>query len=326
MSLKEKSIITLACLVMVFGVASLYADEKYPTREIELLIPWSPGGPTDIIGRIFANELTKYLKVPVIPTNKAGGTATIGAAYVVKARKDGYTTMVGSLGWLVGSTVLEDIPYDPLKDFIPIANISMTPACIFVKADSSFRTLEDLIDKAKKNPKIVSCGTGGTASDGTFNLHILQKAAGIEFNFVPFKGGGDIPAAVLGGHVDFGVNPVSAVISFVRAGNMRILAIGGSSRIKDLPDVPTFSERGFKQPYLNNWNGLFAPTGIPQFAIDTLSLASEKAIKSKEMASTLDRVASTVEYVTGGDYRRRVEDERNIIERIAYDTGLKQKK
>ena len=111
-----------------FGLMSqpplLYGQEKYPSRAIELVISWAPGGSTDIAGRIFANELSKVLKVPVTPVNKAGASGTIGATYVYKARKDGYILFAGSLGWLLGSITLEGIPYDPLKDFIPIAKIS----------------------------------------------------------------------------------------------------------------------------------------------------------------------------------------------------------
>lgn len=320
------SFVIVVSLLLVFGFTASYSQEKYPSREIELVIPWSPGGVSDIIGRIFGNELTKVLKVPITPVNKAGGSGTIGGAYVHRAKKDGYTTLIGGLGWLVGSILLEEIPYDPLKDFIPITRISSTPQCIFVEANSPFKSLEDLIEKAKKNPKMISCGTGGTASDSNFALQIFMKAAGVEFNVVPFKGGGETPPAVLGGHVDFGIGVLSAVINLVRAGNLRLLVISGSTRIKDLPGVPTFKEKGLTQTFLDNWNGLFVPTGIPQNVIDTLTLASEKFVKSNEFASAIERTASIVDSVSGAEFRKSLENERKIIETIASEIGLKGKK
>ena len=316
----------LPFILVMFGMPPLWAQEKYPSREIELVIPWAPGGVSDIVGRIFANELAKGLKSPVTPINKAGGSGTIGATSALKARKDGYTAMIGSLGWLVGSILLEDIPYDPLRDFIPLANISSTPRCIFVRSDSPYRNLEDLIAKAKKSPKSISCGTGGAASDSNFALQIFQKAAGVEFTIVPFKGGGETPPAVLGGHVDVGILTLASVINFVKAGNMRALVVSGAKRLKDLPDVPTFKEKGFTQTYLDNWNGLFLPAGVPQYAIDTLASASEKAIKSKESAVVIERTTSTVDYMAGAEYRRMVENERSTIETIASEIGVKIKK
>lgn len=305
---------------------SLYAQEKYPAREIELIIPWAPGGTSDILGRIFASELAKIIKAPITSVNKAGASGTIGAAYVHKSKKDGYTIMISSLGWLIGSILLDDVPYDPLKDFIPIARISTTPRVIFVKSDSPFKTIEDLIGSAKKNPNFISCGTGGTASDSNFNLQIFQKAAGVEFNIIPFKGGGEVTPAVLGGHVDVGISVMSVVLPFTKAGNIKILLISGMSRTKEFPDVPTFKEKGFTQSFLENWNALSVPAGVPKYVIDTLTLASDKAIKSKELAIILEKTGNILEYMRSAEQQRMVENERKIIETIAGDMGLKRRK
>lgn len=324
---KKLSIIAIiVCMGLFAQWVPSNAQEKYPAKGIELVIPWAPGGITDLTGRIFANELAKVLKVPIVPLNKPGASATIGATYVHNARKDGYTILVGSQGWLLGSVALEDISYDPVKDFIPIVKISTTPQSLFVKNDSPFKKVEDVIDRAKKNPKAISCGNAGTASDGHYNAEIFQKAAGIEIKHVPFKGGGEVLPAVLGGHVDYAFLTVGPVVPHVKAGSMRVLAITGNTRLKDLPDVATFKEKGFTQHFFSNWNGIFVPVGVPQYVIDALSQASEKAIRSKELVDNMDKIVSIVEYISNEEFRKMIENEKKIAETIAQQLGLKKGK
>jgi tripartite-type tricarboxylate transporter receptor subunit TctC len=310
------------------GLATLsfcQAADPYPSRGIELVIPWAPGGSTDISGRIFANELTKVLKVPNTPVNKPGASGTIGATYVYKAKKDGYILFGGSLGWLLGSITLEGVPYDPLKDFIPISNVSSSPHGIFVRNESPFKKLEDVVEAAKKSPRSLSAGHAGTASDGHFNLEIFQKAAGIAFKQVPFKGNAEIPPAILGGHVDIGIGVASSWLNFVKAGSMRVLTVTGSARLKDLPNVPTFKEQGFKQGFLNNWVGFFAPAGVPAEVVERLAQASEKVVKLNAFIEAIEKTGSVAEFLSPADYRKSLEDERKVTDGIATELGLKKK-
>jgi tripartite-type tricarboxylate transporter receptor subunit TctC len=311
-------------LGLLAGAGPLPAQEKYPSRAIEYVIPWPPGGSTDIASRIFANELQKVLKSPVAPVNKGGASATIGGTAVYRAKKDGYTLLGSSLGWLLGSITLEGVPYDPLKDFVHITKVSTTPHGIYVRKDSPIKTLEDLIDRAKKNPGAVSCGTAGSGSDGHYNIEIFQKAAGVQLKHVPFKGVSEVPPAVLGGHVDIGIGVVSAWLSFISSGDVRTLAITGTSRLKDLPGVPTFNERGLKQTFLNNWVGFSAPTGLPQPVMDVLAQSSEKIVKSKEFIDAVEKTGGVVEFMRSAEFQKMLEDERKIGDAIAENLGLKQ--
>jgi tripartite-type tricarboxylate transporter receptor subunit TctC len=325
--MRLKRILILAILIgpgLMMGLPLSHAQDKYPSRAIEYVIPWPPGGSTDIASRIFSNELQKALKVPVTPANKAGASATIGGTYVYKARKDGYTLLGSSLGWLLGSITLEGVLYDPLKDFIHITKVSTTPHGIYVKGDSPIKTLEDLIDRAKKSPGMVSCGTAGSGSDGHYNIAIFQKAAGVQFKHVPFKGVSEVPAALLGGHIDIGIGVVSAWLSFINSGDVRTLAITGTSRLKDLPGVATFKEKGFKETFLNNWVGFSAPAGIPQPVMDLLIQTSEKVVKSKEFMDHIEKTGGVVEYMRSAEFQKMMEDERKIGDAIAQDLGLKQ--
>jgi tripartite-type tricarboxylate transporter receptor subunit TctC len=315
----------MALFLLVFAVIGGFAEaqDKYPSRQIEFVVPWPPGGATDIAGRIFGNELSKVLKVPIVPINKGGAAGTVGGTYVYRARKDGYTILCGSQGYFFGSLLLEGVVYDPLKDFVPILNVSNTPHALCVKKDSSIRTLEDFIEKARKNPRAVPVGTAGNGSDGHFNLEVLLKAARIQVKHVPYKGIGEVPPAVMGGHVELGIGTGSAWFPFVRSGDMRILGLTGMSRMKEFPDVPTFLERGFKGRYFDNWTAPFVPAGVPQQVIDTVIEATGKVVKTKEYAEGIEKTGGLVKYVPHAEFVKGLEEDRKMVESIARELGLK---
>ena len=159
----KKSIFVLACaaLLLVTGGPLALAQEKYPSRQIEFVVPWPPGGATDIAGRIYANELSKVLKVPIVPVNKAGASATVGGTYVFKAKRDGYTLLCGSQGFFFGSLLLEGLVYDPLKDFVPILNVSNTPHTLCVKKDSPYQDPGGFYRQGQEESENGVCGDGG---------------------------------------------------------------------------------------------------------------------------------------------------------------------
>ncbi len=322
MSIWKKTILFTLLIVLGLMAESPFvpAQEKYPSRQIEFVIPFPPGGSTDISGRIFANELSKVLKVAVVPVNKAGASGTVAGTYVYKVKKDGYTIFGGSQGWFFGSIIYEVI-YDPLKDFIPVANLCVVPHALCVRKDSPLKTLEDFIDQAKKNPHAIPVGTPGSGGDSHFNLQVLLKAAGIQIKHVPYKGVGELPPAVMGGHTEVGIGPASAWVPFIKSGDIR--ALGITSRMKDIPDAPTFQERGFKGRYFDNWAGLFVPVGVPQNVVDTMTEASEKVQKSKEYIETLEKTGSVVKYVVGADFQKWLEEDRKAVDAIARELGIK---
>jgi tripartite-type tricarboxylate transporter receptor subunit TctC len=324
MPLSKKTIqFIFLVLTLWMAAASLaYGQDKYPGRQIELVIPFPAGGSTDISGRIFANELSKILKVAVVPVNKVGSSGTIAGTYVNKARKDGYTLLTGSQGWFFGSIIHEKaIVYDPLKDFIPIANFHVVPHALCVRKDSPFKTLEDFIDKARKESGAVSVGTPGVGGDSYFNLQVLLKAAKVQIKHVPYKGIGEVPPALLGGHVEVGIGPASAWVPFVKSGDVRTLGI--TSAMKDFPNVPTFLERGFKGRYFDNWAGVFAPAGVPQQVVDVLAEACEKMLKSKEFVESTEKTGCVVHYMARAELLRHLEEDRKIVDPMAKELGIK---
>lgn len=325
---KIKSLVIIFILFMISPSSTVYlhAQERYPNGQIELVIPWAAGGFTDIAGRLFADELSKVLKTPVIPTNKPGASGTVGTAYLVRAKKDGYTLMVTTLSTIVlAPLILKGIPYDTEKDLTFLCKIIDAPSGPFVKANSPIKKIEDIVELARKNPGKISYGTAGTGSDSHFNLEIFQDEAKIKLKHVPFKGGGELPAAVLGGHVDFASTVVTSLMPLHKAGEIRILAITGKSRISASPEIPTYFERGYKQNYLSNWVGLFAPAGISKSVMDEIIQASEKVSRSKEFIAKVEKIASIVDYNGPVEFKRQVKSDTETAKAIVDRLGLSPK-
>jgi tripartite-type tricarboxylate transporter receptor subunit TctC len=317
-------VLILVCIGIVLGYAPLSAKEKYPARGINMLIPWPPGGMTDISGRIFANELSKNLNVAISPVNKPGAAGTVCLTAAYNAKKNGYTTMFASLGAFIGAAKL-GVPFDPVKVFIPIALANYSSYGIFVRSDSPFKTYDDLMAKAKTKPEAVSmgCSVGG---DAHFNLEIFQKATGVKFNFVPFGGGGKSTPAVLGGHVEAAMTLLPSLIPYVQAGKLRILAQIAEKRNKNIPDVPTLRERGFTETFIEkNWNGLFVPAGVPDYVIKSLASASEKAMQSQDLIDKMEKTGNTVEYMGHEEFWERIKTDYKLVQDLVEKLGLKKK-
>jgi tripartite-type tricarboxylate transporter receptor subunit TctC len=322
LSSKSVILVVLVLVCTVVGFSSLHAQEKYPSRAVDLIIPFPPGGPSDIGGRLFAAGLKQVLKVPITIVNKAGANGTVSGAYVLTTRKDGYTLLSGGGAWFVASLTMKDVTYDPLKDFIPISYFANAPICLFVKEDSPIKTLEDLIARAKKNPNTVIAGHTGTRGDGFLNYEIFRHAAGLEFKIVPYAGDGPLCAAVLGGHVDFGSSPLPALVPFLTAKKIRGLVVTASNRLKEFPDIPTFKEKKFTQTFINNWQGLFAPAGVPKDVVDTLIAASDETLKSKEVIDSFAKVNFLVERMSNTEFRNLLGEYKKFILEVAQRVDL----
>lgn len=314
-------------LILVLGMAAVVpAQEKYPnpSRSIDLIIAFAPGGVTDVTGRIFADDFSKVIGIPVAPVNKPGASGTYGGTLVAKANPDGYTLLANTIsGMVLSHTILPKVEFDTLKDFFPVAIISNIPGCLLVKPDSPYKTLQDLVEAARKNPGKISYGTVGVGSDGNFNGEIMANSTNVKFKHIPFKGGGEVATAVMGGHVDFSVSAATTYIPLEKAGKLRILAVTGKSRMKALPHVPTFQEIGIKGSFINNWAGFFAPVKTPKPILDSIVAVTEKVLKSKEFGERIEKTGGEVEFNTPADFRAIIERDQKIAVEIAEKAGLK---
>ena len=258
MNMSKLCVIALLLSIMVgFGMPEAFAAE-YPSREIELMVPWSVGGSTDTVFRTFLTVLPKYLKAPVIIVNRPGGGAVPGYAEAMKKKADGYYFVA----WATPSITkihMSMTPYDS-STFEPVINLVSAPCWLLVPKGSPYKTLNDLIEDAKKNPGKVNLGNAG-AGGGTHMIALaFEKAAGVKFNHIPHKGGGPTVVAAVGEHVDaINVSPPEGVPQ-LDAGELRCLAIFSKERLESFPDYPTAIEQGVDFA-LSQWRGLAAPKG-----------------------------------------------------------------
>jgi tripartite-type tricarboxylate transporter receptor subunit TctC len=327
MALLDKRI--LVALGLVLGI-SFYSSiplawpqEKYPSRPIELVVAFPAGGFADVTGRIFAEEMSKLLNVPIAPINKGGATGSLAATSMLRSPKDGYNLLVNTLGGMVLAPVtLKDVAYDTNKDFYPVAFITSAPDGLTVRTESPYKIIHDLIEAAKKSPGKLSYGTAGTGVGGHFNAVIFSQSTGIKIKHVPYKGGGEYVPALLGGHLDFVVGTAIATLPHENAGKMRTLALMGRNKMKALPQIPTTSELGIKGDFLDSWAGCFVAAGTPKPIIDTLVAAAEKVIKSKEFSSRIEKTGGVVQYLPPAEFQSLIERDKNTAVEMARKEGL----
>ena len=293
-------------VAFLFSVALAAAQESYPAHPVTLVVPFPPGGVADIVGRPFADALSRELKTPVVIENKPGAGGGIGMGMVAKAKPDGYTLLLAlsSISILPeADKVLGRAPLYRLDQFAPIARLTADPTVLAVRADSRWNTLQEFIDDARKRPGAITYGSSGNYGTMHMPMEMLAHAADIKLLHVPFTGGGPAVVALLGGQVDALSTGPSTVLQHVKAGKVRVLASWGDHRLASLPDVRTLSESGYDAVFFQ-WSGLFAPAGTPAPIIARLREAARIAAADSRFASTLATVETPVAYLDAPELRR----------------------
>lgn len=308
------------CLMLFWGGDR--AEGKYPDRPIELVLPVTPGGFVDNTCRMYSEELSRLLKVPVIVNNRAGGGGIEAVSYVMRAKKDGYTLLAGPLNLLLLPIIRKEANYDILKDITPLGHFVNAPSALVVKSDSPFQTLEDLIAYARKNPGKIKYGASSLGAVDYFNVNILCAKTNTKMVAIPFKGGGEAMMALLGGHVELIFFAVAQLSEQIKAGKLRALAIASKTRHPEFPDVPTFTELGHPYPFLLPWTGLFVAAGTPQPVINALVPVVEKVFKNPVVVERARKANYNVDYMGPAQFRKFMEAQIPVVEKIALDVNL----
>ena len=293
-------------VAFLFSAALAAAQESYPAHPVTLVVPFPPGGVADIVGRPFADALSRELKTPVVIENKPGAGGGIGMGMVAKAKPDGYTLLLAlsSISILPeADKVLGRAPLYRLDQFAPIARLTADPTVLAVRADSRWNTLQEFIDDARKRPGAITYGSSGNYGTMHMPMEMFAHAADVKLLHVPFTGGGPAVVALLGGQVDALSTGPSTVLQHVKAGKVRVLASWGDHRLASLPDVRTLSESGYDAVFFQ-WSGLFAPAGTPAPIIARLREAARIAAADSRFASTLATVETPVAYLDAPELRR----------------------
>ncbi len=324
--MKKINLFLLGFIIMVsltFLVPSLQA-QSYPSQPIQLVIPMTPGDMTDLTGRALSLELAKILKTPVIPVNKPGGGATIGADFVAKAKKDGYTILYANSNiYYAHAMNPETVPCNPLQDLDALCLAVSLPIVVMTQVDSPWKTMPELVDYMRQNPGKVRVSTTGVGGVGHFNMEIIRTETRTEITMVPYKGASPAMTALLGGHVEAGILSTGLVVPHIKAGKLRALLI--SQKLLEFPNVPTLKELGYKKDIVSVRNAFYAPLGLPDSVKIVLIPAIEKSTKSEEVINIVHQLSSFVDYVPAAEFKKMMAEEYGMVRQLLKTSGASEK-
>ena len=281
------------------------AQEPFPSRPIQMIVPFPPGGVADITGRPTAHVMGRLLKQSVVVQNRPGAGGSVGAAQAARSAPDGYTILMAlsSISVLpVADRLQGRTPAYELDQLAPIALISADPTVLVVREDGPYKTLKDLVDAAKARPGTINYGSSGVYGTLHVAMEIFAGAAGIKLFHIPYQGGGPAVAALLAGQIDALASGPSAAIGQIKAGKMRALAVWGDKRLASLPDVPSMKELGYDATFYI-WSGLFAPAATPQSTLTVLRDAARRTAEDPEFKQAMAKVETPIAYLDAPEFK-----------------------
>jgi tripartite-type tricarboxylate transporter receptor subunit TctC len=276
-----------AALAAVALAAAFGARAEYPDKPVKLIVPFPPGGGTDIIGRIIGDKLTAS-GWKVIVENKAGAGGTLGMDAAAKSKPDGYTLVLGQTSNMsIAPSLMAGLPYDPVKNFTPVTLVDEAPLAIVVGANSPIKTLADLVAAAKATPDKLLFASPGNATVAHLAGELFQRTAGIKYKHVPYKGTAQALPDVISGRASFFIASLESAMPQVKSGQLRAIAVTGAKRSRELPNVPTVSESGYKDFTAVTWFGIAVPAGTPEPIVQKLQTEIVKALQDPKVKERL---------------------------------------
>ena len=287
-----------AALALALPAASVLAQAAYPNKPIRLIVPFPPGGGTDMIARTVAQKLADQNKWNVIVDNRPGAGGNLGVDATAKSAADGYTLVMGQTSNLaINPSLYAKLPYDPIKDLAPVALVSSPPIVMAAPANSRFKTFADVVAASKGKPDALTLGYSGNGTVAHLAGELAENAAGIQLRHIPYKGAAQAMTDLVGGQIDLYMSSVPTLLGQVRNGKLKILAITSAKRSSQLPDVPTLAEQGYKGFEAVTWFGILAPAGTPAPIVAQLNKAINQAL---QQADVIDKLKSEGGDVLGG--------------------------
>lgn len=276
-------------------VAAPAIGQSYPAKAIRMIVPFPPGGATDAGGRILAEALTTRLKQPVVVENVGGANGGIGAEAVAKSRPDGYTLLFTSMGTLVMNPhIYRSLRLQPLRDLAPVAKVFDTPLVIEARPDRGFKSMDDLIVRARSAPGKLAYASGGNGASSHMASELFQFHTKTQLTHVPYKGNGPALLDLLSGQVDVMFDQVASSQQHIVAGKLRAIAVTSPKRLPGLPDVPTVAELGYPELEMSSWASVTAPAGTPPSVVDVLSSAILAALQDPLVRERFERAGAIV--------------------------------
>lgn len=283
--------IAIATATLIGGSSEAMA-QSWPAKTISIIVPFATGGTTDAIARTLGQELSRGLGKPVIIENKPGAGATIGADYVAKARPDGYVLLMGAVHHTIATSVYKKLPYDFQRDLAPVSTIAIVPNVLVVNPKLPAKNIAELVALAKKSPGKLTFGSNGNGTGQHLIGAQFNIGSGVDILHVPYKGSGPLTIDLLGGQIDMSFDTVTPVLSHIRAGKLRALAVTTIQRSAALPDVPTLDEAGLKGFDQGTWFGILAPAATPKDVVTRLNNEVIKVVSSPEFRKKMSDIGA----------------------------------
>ena len=314
----------LACLLAIGLIAHAAQAQTYPDKPIRMIIPFPPGGGTDILGRLVAQKLTEAHQWTVVPENKAGAGGTLGITEAARAKADGYDMVMGQKDNLVvGPWLYRNLPWEPTRDFVAVAHVAYTPVIIATAANSRYRTRADVVAAARAAPDTVTYGSPGNGTTIHLAGDQFEKAAGVKLRHVPYKGSNPALMDALAGNVDLLVSSVPSAMGQIKSGKLRPLAVTSARRSTSLPDVPTVAESGYAGFDVSTWYGLFMPAGAPRPAVEAMNGAVNKLLATPEMLKAIHDQGAEPQALGADAFGKLLAEDYRKWEKIVRDAGVK---
>jgi putative tricarboxylic transport membrane protein len=319
------SVLFTVVICFAIGTGNALGASKFPEKPINMIIHAGAGGGSDIFARTMASafDKDKLLPQPIVVENKPGGSGGIAFAYVAGKKKDPYYLVTAVTSFL--TTPLMGLTPVGLKDFTPIANFAFDEYMVMVNTNSKYKSMKEIVDFAKANPKKITVGGTQLGSSDSICTYLIEKAAGIQLNYIVFNGGGEVNAALLGGHIDMAVSNPGEALELVKAGKVRVLGVFAEKRLAGAPDIPTLKEQGINAIYVQN-RGLCAPAGIPADAQKVLEEAFHKYTKSETFKKYCKDNMLTEAWMDGTAFGKFLDEWNGKYAAILKDMNLLKKK
>ena len=314
--------IVQACLIAACFSATAAWAQAWPAKPISLIVPFPPGGTTDVLARALAERLSQALGQTVIVESKPGAGATLGADYVAKSRGDGYTLLMGAVHHTIASSVYKKLPYDFRKDFAPITTVALVPNVLVVNSATPAKDVKELIVLAKAAPDKLSYGSNGNGTAQHLIGTQFENLSGAQILHIPYKGSGPLTTDLLGGQISMSFDTITPVMQHIKSGKLRALAVTTGKRSSVLPDVPTLDEAGLKGFNIGTWFGVLAPAATPRDIVTRLNAEMIRIIHSPEFRKRMEEIGAEPIGNTPDQMARQIKDETDKFATLVKDAKV----
>ena len=311
--------------VMLCAQATSVAQtaSAFPNQPIRMVVPYPPGGPTDITARVVAAEMSKTIGQNIVIDNRPGASGMIGSEMVTKSTPDGYTLLANASIHVINPSVYPDMRFDAIKDFVPITQLAQVPLVLVVPANSPIKSVKDLVEYAKANPGKVNFGSAGSASAQHLAGESFKIAAGIQMQHIPYKGSAPALTDLAGGQLQLMFDSMPSATPMINSGKLRAIAVTTTTRAKARPDLPTIAESGFPGFDISTWYAYWAPKGTPADVVEKLAASAAQALKNPEVIAKYEAMGAEPVGSTPAQFAAYVESEAKKWNDIVKKSGAK---